>query len=53
LAQQLPGCVAASAPEQVWLADITYVPTDEGWLQTMQLRAAITLAQTRCLLGCS
>ena len=23
---------AASAPEQVWLADITYVPTDEGWL---------------------
>jgi transposase InsO family protein len=22
----------ASAPDQVWLADITYVPTDEGWL---------------------
>lgn len=22
----------ASAPNQVWLTDITYVPTDEGWL---------------------
>jgi putative transposase len=23
---------AASAPNQKWLADLTYVPTDEGWL---------------------
>lgn len=23
---------AAAAPNQKWLADITYVPTDEGWL---------------------
>ncbi len=22
----------ASAPSQVWLTDITYIPTDEGWL---------------------
>jgi transposase InsO family protein len=22
----------AAAPNQVWLADITYVPTEEGWL---------------------
>jgi putative transposase len=22
----------AAAPDQVWLADITYIPTDEGWL---------------------
>ena len=22
----------ASAPNQIWLADITYVPTGEGWL---------------------
>lgn len=22
----------AQAPNQVWMADITYVPTDEGWL---------------------
>ena len=23
---------AAYAPNQKWLADLTYVPTDEGWL---------------------
>ena len=23
---------ACSAPNQVWVADITYIPTDEGWL---------------------
>lgn len=23
---------AADAPNQVWLTDITYIPTDEGWL---------------------
>ena len=23
---------AAEKPEQVWLADITYIPTGEGWL---------------------
>uniref|UniRef100_UPI0035B4FEF6 DDE-type integrase/transposase/recombinase n=1 Tax=Paenibacillus tyrfis TaxID=1501230 RepID=UPI0035B4FEF6 len=22
----------ATAPNQVWMTDITYVPTDEGWL---------------------
>lgn len=24
--------VSPSAPNQVWVTDITYVPTDEGWL---------------------
>ena len=23
---------ACTAPNQVWVADITYIPTDEGWL---------------------
>src|SRR4051812_45967146 len=31
----------ASAPNQVWLADITYVPTGEGWLY---LAAVLDLA---------
>ena len=34
--QSLPNLLdrqfAPSAPNQVWVADITYIPTDEGWL---------------------
>lgn len=37
----------ASAPNQVWLADITYVPTGEGWLY---LAAVLDLA-TRKVVG--
>ncbi len=37
----------ASAPNQVWLADLTYVPTDEGWLY---LAAVLDLA-TRKVVG--
>lgn len=29
---RLPQLPAPSAPNQIWLADITYVPTAEGWL---------------------
>ena len=29
---RLPDLPAPSAPNPVWLGDITYVPTDEGWL---------------------
>jgi putative transposase len=29
---RLPDLSAPSAPNQIWLGDITYVPTDEGWL---------------------
>jgi putative transposase len=29
---RLPDLPAPSAPDQVWLGDITYVATDEGWL---------------------
>jgi len=25
-------CFTASAPDQIWAGDITYIPTDEGWL---------------------
>lgn len=38
---------AATAPNQVWLADITYVPTGEGWLY---LAAVLDLA-TRKVVG--
>lgn len=38
---------AASGPNQVWLADITYVPTGEGWLY---LAAVLDLA-TRKIVG--
>ena len=24
--------IAVAAPKQVWVGDITYIPTDEGWL---------------------
>ena len=37
----------ASAPNQVWLADITYIPTGEGWLY---LAAVLDLA-TRKVVG--
>jgi transposase InsO family protein len=37
----------ASAPNQVWLADLTYVPTGEGWLY---LAAVLDLA-TRKIVG--
>jgi putative transposase len=39
----------AAAPNQVWLADITYLPTDEGWLY---LAAVFDLA-TRKVVGWS
>lgn len=38
-----------ASPDQVWLADITYVPTDEGWLYL----AAIKDMATREILGWS
>lgn len=25
-------CFKANAPNQVWVTDITYIPTEEGWL---------------------
>lgn len=28
----LQGHFAADRPDQIWVADITYIPTDEGWL---------------------
>mgnify|MGYP003479191870 CR=1 FL=1 len=34
--------VERGAPNQVWVADITYIPTDEGWL----FLAAISLASS-------
>jgi len=39
----------ASAPNRVWLADITYIPTDEGWLY---LATVLDLA-TRKMVGWS
>jgi len=39
----------AERPDQVWLADISYVPTDEGWLYL----AAIKDLATREILGWS
>ena len=38
----------ASAPNQVWLADITYVPTGEGWLY---LAAVLDLATRKVVAG--
>src|SRR5918997_6364389 len=43
----LEQCFEASAPNQVWLADLTYVPTGEGWLY---LAAVLDLA-TRKIVG--
>jgi putative transposase len=40
---------SASVPNRVWLADITYLPTDEGWLY---LAAVLDLA-TRKVVGWS
>ncbi len=40
---------AAAAPHQVWLADLTYIPTGEGWL----CLAAILDMHTRKLVGWS
>ncbi len=37
----------AQAPNQVWMADITYVPTDEGWLYV----ASIMDLYTRKIVG--
>jgi len=39
----------ASAPNQVWLADLTYIPTGEGWLYL----AAILDMHTRKIVGWS
>ena len=38
----------ATAPNQVWLADLTYIPTGEGWLHM----AAIMDLHTRKIVGC-
>ena len=40
---------AVDRPDQVWLADISYIPTDEGWLYL----AAIKDMATREILGWS
>ena len=40
---------AVARPDQVWLADISYIPTDEGWLYL----AAIKDMATREILGWS
>jgi putative transposase len=40
---------AADRPDQVWLADVSYIPTDEGWLYL----AAIKDLATREILGWS
>lgn len=40
---------SAYAPDRIWLADITYVPTDEGWLYL----AAIKDMATREIVGWS
>lgn len=40
---------AAGRPDQVWLADISYIPTDEGWLYL----AAIKDMATREIVGWS
>jgi putative transposase len=39
----------ATAPNQIWLADITYIPTEEGWLY---LAAVLDMA-TRKIVGWS
>jgi len=33
---------AAAAPNQVWLADITYIPTGEGWLYLAAVIASMS-----------
>ncbi|WP_158530351.1 DDE-type integrase/transposase/recombinase [Paenibacillus larvae] len=33
---------AAEKPNQVWMADITYIPTDEGWLYLASLEDLCT-----------
>jgi transposase InsO family protein len=40
---------AADRPDQVWLADVSYIPTDEGWLYL----AAVKDLATREVLGWS
>jgi len=43
----LPPAHAITAPNRVWVADITYIPTEEGWLYL----AAIADLYTRELVG--
>lgn len=43
---RLKQCFEAKRPDQIWLADITYVPTDEGWLY---LAAVMDLFSRRIL----
>lgn len=45
----LDRCFEVSAPDQVWLADITYIGTDEGWLYL----AAVEDLCTRKIVGWS
>jgi transposase InsO family protein len=39
--------LTAAAPDQIWLADLTYIPTGEGWLYL----AAILDVHTRKIVG--
>jgi putative transposase len=41
----------ASAPAQVWVTDITYVPTDEGWLYLAGHKDLYTRAIVGCAMG--
>lgn len=35
-------CFAAERPDAVWLADISYIPTEEGWLYLAAVRDMAT-----------
>lgn len=40
----------AAAPNQIWVTDITYVPTDEGWLRPTGRKRAPMWQQSRICL---
>ena len=42
---------AQTAPNQVWVADITYIPTDEGWLYLAALKDLYTCEIVALALG--
>ncbi len=37
----------ATAPDAVWLADISYIPTDEGWLYLAAVKDLATMKNSR------
>ena len=45
----------AAAPNRVWLADITYIPTDEGWLYlaVSSTSSAARSSAGRCAITCA